>query len=583
MKFKHYKAMIENQTGSKIVKLKTDRGGEYSSKEFLQFLSSEGIQTERGPAERPMANSVSERFNWTLLSRIQSQLVHCGLPLSMWGELAYYSSLQINCSPSKAINFQSPLDVFNSIIPSHTHPFEYNRLKPSGCLAYALDRHRKSKVAPMAKRYIFVGIEANARAWRLWDKTTKRILVTGDADFRETIFPAADKTHAPDISSLNLRHECLQDILTTNHQSNSPTNNPSDHHTEDSSTPLTDPEATHNTNTPDFTIDTYTPHTDHLMIPEPHTEDSTDLTVEHHILVPPIISSSSTDAQTTIPRRTSRKTTQPHRYGFKTTLITDSDHPSFAQAMASPDKAAWQKAMQDEYDSLNQHSVGTLVDPPPDANVLGGMWIFSKKRDENNRVVRFKARWVVFGNHQIKGLDYNDTHASVGLTDSLRILFAIAAHLKMTVCQFDVVTAFLNGDMGDTVYAKQVTGFKHTTKPNYVWLLNKSLYGTRQAARRWQQHFNKTASRFNLTPAQLDTAVYVRQDDAGLLILHLHVDDSMVFASSPKVMEDFKSFLESEYDVKWTNSLNLYLGIRISVSDDGTLIGITQDHYIEST
>lgn len=251
--------------------------------------------------------------------------------------------------------------------------------------------------------------------------------------------------------------------------------------------------------------------------------------------------------------------------------------------MASPDKAAWQKAMQDKYDSLNQHSVGTLVDPPPDANVLGGMWIFSKKRDENNRVVRFKARWVVFGNHQIKGLDYNDTHASVGLTDSLRILFAIAAHLKMTVCQFDVVTAFLNGDMGDTVYAKQVTGFKHTTKPNYVWLLNKSLYGTRQAARRWQQHFNKTASRFNLTPAQLDTAVYVRQDDAGLLILHLHVDDSMVFASSPKVMEDFKSSLELEYDVKWTNSLNLYLGIRISVSDDGTLIGITQDHYIEST
>lgn len=70
VKFKQYKALIENQTGSKIVKLKTDRGGEYSSGEFIKFLADEGIQTERGPAERPMANSISERFNWTLLSRI---------------------------------------------------------------------------------------------------------------------------------------------------------------------------------------------------------------------------------------------------------------------------------------------------------------------------------------------------------------------------------------------------------------------------------------------------------------------------------------------------------------------------------
>lgn len=115
--------------------------------------------------------------------------------------------------------------------------------------------------------------------------------------------------------------------------------------------------------------------------------------------------------------------------------------------MSSPDKAAWQKAMQDEFDSLSQHSVGTLVYPPPKENVLGGMWIFSKKRDKHNCAIWFKASWVVFGNHQVKGLDYNDTHASVGMTDSLRILFAIAVQLGMTVCQFDVVTAFLNGDM----------------------------------------------------------------------------------------------------------------------------------------
>lgn len=129
------------------------------------------------------------------------------------------------------------------------------------------------------------------------------------------------------------------------------------------------------------------------------------------------------------------------------------------------------------------------------------------------------------------------------MTDSLRILFAIAAANGMKVCQFDIVTAFLNGEMGDVVYSRQVTGFTHPTHPHRVWLLNKSLYGTRQAARRWQQHFNKTAAKFNLVPCPSDSAVYVCKDDLGILILHLHVDDSMVFASSTEVMERFKTFI----------------------------------------
>lgn len=57
-----------------------------------------------------------------------------------------------------------------------------------------------------------------------------------------------------------------------------------------------------------------------------------------------------------------------------------------------------------------------------------------------------------FGNHQIRGLDYNDTYASVGKVDSLRILLALAVAKKLSVVQFDVVTAFLNGDMQDVVY-----------------------------------------------------------------------------------------------------------------------------------
>lgn len=58
-KFKQYKAMIEKQSHRSIIKLKSNRGGEYSLREFMKFLQEEGIQIERGPAHRPMANGVA--------------------------------------------------------------------------------------------------------------------------------------------------------------------------------------------------------------------------------------------------------------------------------------------------------------------------------------------------------------------------------------------------------------------------------------------------------------------------------------------------------------------------------------------
>lgn len=49
--------------------------------------------------------------------------------------------------------------------------------------------------------------------------------------------------------------------------------------------------------------------------------------------------------------------------------------------MVSADKVASLSAMQEEFDSLNQHSVGTLLDPPLGAKVLGGMCVFNKRCD----------------------------------------------------------------------------------------------------------------------------------------------------------------------------------------------------------
>lgn len=235
-----------------------------------------------------------------------------------------------------------------------------------------------------------------------------------------------------------------------------------------------------------------------------------------------------------------------------------------------------------EFDTLLQHCVGTLVNPPPDTNILGGMWVFAKKRNGYNHVIHHKACWVVFGNHQIEGIDFNDTYASVGKIDSLRILIALAVSKKMLIRQFDVETVFLNGDMKDLVYCRQVTGFDDKTNAHRVWFLNKSLYGTRQSARRWKRHFSKTASVFGFRPTVSDKAVYFVKDKCGIVIIHLHVYDSLVFCDNKQFLEDFKVFIHSVYKSKWTNNPTLYLGIKLKIKAEHAQITISRPQYIES-
>lgn len=255
--------------------------------------------------------------------------------------------------------------------------------------------------------------------------------------------------------------------------------------------------------------------------------------------------------------------------------------------MLGPEKEVWKQAIQKEFESLMQHGVGKLVDAPIGANIFGGMWILNRTREEFNQIVKYKARWVVLGNHQVEGLDYDDTYASVAKIDSLYILLAISVspcqHCRWKIKQFYIVTASRSGDMKDLVFATQPTGFEHPTQPSPVWQLIKSLYSTKQAARRWQQHFGSTVSEFQLVQINSDTTFHILQSSLGLLIIYLHVDDSLVFYNSDELFEKFKTFIDARYSLKWTMKPLLYLGIKLDISDDGSHVSISQSHYIETT
>jgi transposase InsO family protein len=61
--FKIYKKMVENEMDSRIKCLIYNNGGEFTSKEFMDYCSSHGIKIQFFIARTPEQNGVVERKN----------------------------------------------------------------------------------------------------------------------------------------------------------------------------------------------------------------------------------------------------------------------------------------------------------------------------------------------------------------------------------------------------------------------------------------------------------------------------------------------------------------------------------------
>ena len=119
----------------------------------------------------------------------------------------------------------------------------------------------------------------------------------------------------------------------------------------------------------------------------------------------------------------------------------------------------WVEAMHEELLQFQRNDVWTLVPRPKGEHIISTKWIFRNKTDEEDNVIRNKARLVAQGYSQMEGVDYDDTFAPVVDMESIRILLTLACHLRFNLYQMDVKTTFLTGLLKEDVYVTQPKGF----------------------------------------------------------------------------------------------------------------------------
>jgi transposase InsO family protein len=85
-RFQEFRALVENQSGKKIKVLRSDNGGEYSSRQFVDFCAQHGIKRQMTIPYNPQQNGVAERKSRAITDAARSMLNDQSLPLYLWAE-----------------------------------------------------------------------------------------------------------------------------------------------------------------------------------------------------------------------------------------------------------------------------------------------------------------------------------------------------------------------------------------------------------------------------------------------------------------------------------------------------------------
>ena len=192
----------------------------------------------------------------------------------------------------------------------------------------------------------------------------------------------------------------------------------------------------------------------------------------------------------------------------------------------------WREAMQAELHSLIKRDVfGPVVQTPASIKPVGDKWVFVRKRNENNDIIRYKARLVAQGFSQRPGIDYEETYSPVMDAITFRFLISLAVSEELDMRLMDVITAYLYGSIDSDIHIKIPEGFKLpeavSTKPRSMLSikLQRSLYGLKQSGRMWYNRLSEYLLKEGYVNNPICPCVLIKKSETGFVIIAVYVDD----------------------------------------------------------
>ncbi|SCZ88451.1 BZ3500_MvSof-1268-A1-R1_Chr2-1g04419 [Microbotryum saponariae] len=550
---------VERATGDSVKTIRSDNGGEFTLRSFVDFCCSKGIRRELTIPYTPQQNGRVERPNRTIKEGILALAYSAGVDSRLWGEAAMYFVRCKNMTPHAGVSGEIPDARWYGYAP------DVSSLRTFGCRAWhCLPSASRSALDPKAMPLIFVGLDDHSKAYRLFNPATRKVLLSRNVLFHESEFPASfsPANPLPDVVALRPDQADLpQPLLAVPPRSPAPRAEqltPAPDASDQGSPALarnvpdqelpapfaSDQGSAPDQGSPDSALSTPCPsprlrpgsYDFFALCLAPEFSDDVDDALHSPAPVcylvdtaAALLDTSSVDpAELVAPAR---------------------DPPHWRAAMASPQADEWRLAAHDEFDSLSRDfSAFTPIDQslvPDDAKIIGSRFVFRTKRDQFGKIKSYKGRLVTRGDSQRSGIDFDETFAPA-----------------------DIDKAYLHGKLDKPLYMRVPEGI---ALPGKVLQLHRSLYGLRQAGRIWNDEIDSTLLGLGYVATESDHCVYIKTVGDVHHYIALYVDDLLMIGPSLPEIERTLQGLERCYGVKRLGEVEYVLGIQIRRSSDGSI------------
>ncbi|CAI7829497.1 unnamed protein product [Closterium sp. NIES-54] len=163
-----------------ILRLHSDRGGEFSSDLLRDFCRGEGILQSFTIPDSPQQNGIAERRIGLVMEVARTSMIHAAAPHFLWPFAVWYAAHQLNLWPRVSLLETSPTLCWTGEVGDTSVFWVW------GSRAFVRDRSA-DKLSFRAIPCVFLGFVPDAPGWQFYHPTSRRVLPSQDITFDESV------------------------------------------------------------------------------------------------------------------------------------------------------------------------------------------------------------------------------------------------------------------------------------------------------------------------------------------------------------------------------------------------------------
>ena len=147
---------------------------------------------------------------------------------------------------------------------------------------------------------------------------------------------------------------------------------------------------------------------------------------------------------------------------------------------------------------------------------------------------------------------------------------------------FNFYSAYLNRELDKDIFMEQPPHYEMADQDHYVVKLHKTLYGLKQAGKKWYDSLCHLLADISFNKTEADPAVFYAYAGNDVVIFAIHLDDSTMTGSSVTLQQQFKACINTKFQLTDLGPISWLLGLAITCDHATRTLSLSQHAYIDT-